>query len=237
MDMTNKKIQEFSKRKCFSNFAPNLDFLLENKLIVKDDVILEIGSGKGFILNYLKNKGYNIVGIEINEGYISNAKKDYGEDLPIYKVSGIKTKFKDNTFDKIISFDVLEHIPETDLHLNEIYRILKNKGEYCFGIPNKITDMPFCIYVNRSFTAHTKPGSHCSLHTYWSIRKRLNKNNFCCKFYDQSQNSEWLHNKIQVFFGKIGLFIFKIINVDKWPIWVKPTLYVVASKNTAKLNK
>ena len=97
--------------------------------------------------------------------------------------------------------------------------------------------MPFCIYVNRSFTAHTKPGSHCSLHTYWSIRKRLNKNNFCCKFYDQSQNSDWLHNKIQVFFGKIGLFIFKIINVDKWPIWVKPTLYVVASKNTAKLNK
>lgn len=40
-------------------------------------------------------------------------------------MSGDNMKFSDSKFDCVISFDVFEHIPDSDKHLSEVNRVLK----------------------------------------------------------------------------------------------------------------
>jgi cyclopropane fatty-acyl-phospholipid synthase-like methyltransferase len=199
-------------------------------LIKKGEKILEIGCGKGKMLNTLLEKGYSICGVDLNEEYIMEMKNIYKRDLPVTHVKDYLLPFSDNSFDKVISFDVLEHIPNTKGHLSEVSRVLKKNGKYCFGIPNRLTDEPFCIWSGKSFTKYKKPGGHCSLQTYWSIKKNLERNGFEVKFYKQKQNTKWIRNKVFRHFGTNGLRLFNFLRIDKWPIWLKPTIYVTGEK-------
>ena len=214
----------------FGNYSVNLRFLLNHHLINKKDKILEIGSGKGHILNTLRNKGFNVIGVELSQEFVNEIKNQYGDRLSVIKIEDERLPFPDGSFDKVISFDVLEHIPDTDLHLQEVRRVLRNNGLYCFGIPNRLVDEPFCIWAYKSFTKYKKPGEHCSLHTYCQIRRRLRKNGFKEKFFSENQDTPWLRRKVKYFFGKIGIKFLDIINLNRFPNWLKPTLYVVGEK-------
>ena len=109
--------------------------------------------------------------------------------------------------------------------------MLKKGGKYLFGIPNRLTDEPFCVFINKSFTKHKRLGDHCSLYTYWSIRRRLIKNGFSCEFYNQVVMTEWFLNKVKKYFGHFGLIFLKIFNPNYYPVWLKPTLYIEAIKH------
>ena len=132
------------------NFESNLIFLEKAGLLTKDKKILEIGSGKGVMVDYLLRHNYNITGTEINDEYINFARKHYGIELK--KVSGEHLDFEDSSFDIVISFDVFEHIPDTDKHLQEVRRVLRPGGCYLLQTPNKWTNIPFEIIKSRSLT-------------------------------------------------------------------------------------
>ena len=212
----------------YSNLEANLDFLLNNKLINKKDKILEIGSGKGVLLNNLFRKGYNIVGLEVNNSFLKRSKKLFGKKLPLYLTKGTKLNFEANSFDVVLSFDVLEHIPETNNHFQEVRRILKPNGRYLFCIPNKLTNIPYEIIRQKSLTKYKE--WHCSLYSVWGIKKRLKRNNFKTKFYNQKIFSAFFLDKIKKSFGGLGLNLIRISNPDLLPIFLKPSLYVEARK-------
>lgn len=214
----------------FGNYESNLEFLVNNRLVKKGEKILEIGCGKGKMLNTLQEEGCFIHGVELNKDYIKQMQDLYKKELPVTVVKDYVLPFPDNSFDKVISFDVLEHIPNTKEHLSEVLRVLKKGGKYCFGIPNRLTDEPFCIWAYKSFSKYKQPGAHCSLQTYWSIKKKLEWSGFEVRFYKQKQNTKWLRNKVFRHFGSNGLRLFNFIKIDKWPIWLKPTLYVTGKK-------
>ena len=83
-------------------------------------------------------------------------------------------------FDIVLSFDVLEHIPDVDAHLSEARRVLKSNGFYLFQTPNKLTNVPFEIIKNRSLTKHKE--HHCSLQTFWSLKRLLAAHGFEFRF-------------------------------------------------------
>lgn len=102
--------------------------------------MLEIGCGNGLTLMNLRQKGFEVHGIDITlEGlklhrplnkFNNQNVSDYSIDLTnIYECPIWNTPFADDEFDLTYSSDVLEHIPSEYLEqsIQEIYRITKFK--------------------------------------------------------------------------------------------------------------
>lgn len=208
------------------NYLSNIQFLKNNHLLDKKEIkILEIGSGTGALVNYLRHHGFNIVGTEYSEKMISISKSYFG-NLDIKRMSGENLKFNDSSFDLVISFDVFEHIPDTDSHLEEVKRVLKPNGIYAFGTPNKITNIPWKIIDKKSLFGWRE--YHCSLHTYNGLKKRLKKHNFDYRYVNIDITNKYFLEKIRKRLGKLGVYMIKLVRLDKLPYFIRPNFYVIA---------
>lgn len=67
------------------------------------------------------------LGPNFKSGYI-NASGVRHEDLTCLS-------FKDNSFDLVLSFDVLEHVPDYKAGLREVRRVLRSNGSFIFTVP------------------------------------------------------------------------------------------------------
>lgn len=100
----------------------------------KGKVLLDIGCGTGYFPNYMKQKGYESYGMEIDE----NARKFAAENFGI-KVSSpdeLLTQSHKSAYDIITLWHVLEHIYDTDTYMNWIHESLKDDGTLLIAIPN-----------------------------------------------------------------------------------------------------
>lgn len=98
-------------------------FLSKNK----GSKILDAGCGEGVLVDEYKEKGFNIIGLDLN--YSSKNVK---------KGNLLKMPFKKEEFDVILCLDVLEHMDVLDQEkaIREIYKITKKNGIVVFGLPN-----------------------------------------------------------------------------------------------------
>jgi SAM-dependent methyltransferase len=95
--------------------------------INKDSIVVDYGSGGGFLLNNIDCK--EKVGIEINEVARKNA-----EQMGIQSVSS-SNLLDDDYADVIISNHALEHTLNPLQELKDLYRILKSGGKIVFVVP------------------------------------------------------------------------------------------------------
>ena len=107
-------------------------------------------------------RGCRARGVELRDELIAEARRWFGT-LPIERVAGVALPFPDAAFDVVMSFDVFEHIPDSDAHLREVGRVLRPGGTYLIQTPNKWTNVVFETIRWRSFTRFRE--DHCSLHT------------------------------------------------------------------------
>lgn len=111
----------------------------------KGNKILEIGSGNGKLSFAMAEKNNHVIGLDVSNIAISIAQeklKKSGKHLQVEFKPGDARKlpFNDNTFDFIISQDLVEHITVNDfkIHLSEVYRVLKPGGKYFFWTPSAL---------------------------------------------------------------------------------------------------
>ena len=104
--------------------------LIEVYHLPEDAKILDVGCGKGFLLYELKNllPKSQIVGFDISEYGIKNAKEEIKDSLFIYKAQD-PYPFGDKEFDLVISITTVFnlYIYELKSALQEIERVGKNK--------------------------------------------------------------------------------------------------------------
>ncbi len=210
------------------NFESNLTFLKRVPFLQEPKRILEIGSGRGAMVAELIKMGHQVTGTEVNPEYVSYAKSEYGIDLVSISTETTKLPFADQSFDAVVSFDVFEHIPDTEGHIQEVSRVLAPKGKYLVCTPNQWTNIPFEIIKEKSFTKYKE--YHCSLHNYWSLQKRFQKAGFNTAFVQVPLVTPFFLEKMKRHFGSLGILLVKILQPDKWPQWLKTNFYVVATK-------
>jgi len=93
--------------------------------------VLDIGCGKGLIAKNLGKYCKEIISVDVKDKRLD--KEGYKFEL----VKDEKLPFKDNSFDIVISNQVIEHVNDQNIHINEIYRVLKNGGICYLATPNR----------------------------------------------------------------------------------------------------
>ena len=106
------------------------------------------------------------------------------ESKPDVLSTCLKTPFPDNSFDTITALELIEHFNSEgqDRFLNEVYRILKRKGQFIVSTPNiseatrKLHDALF--YVSHMVYAPKDVHAHKGELTHHQLKQKLLNHDF-----------------------------------------------------------
>ena len=117
----------------FLNIINNLFYKVENKQNIK---ILDWGCGKGELVKFLNDCGFDCYGIDIDNLKIGktliNGNKSLKGRIHIIQDNNL-TSFESNYFDLILTNQVIEHISNKESFIREVKRVLK-KGGFSYNI-------------------------------------------------------------------------------------------------------
>lgn len=162
-----KKINKILKTEIDPAYIDRAEIILNNICNVKIKNILEIGCGRGYYLKALQqiDSSLKITGIDLNEKYLIEAKKYIRNDnVKVIKGDANKLLFKDNSIDAIIASEILEHVPNDNKVLDEIYRVLKKEGRAMISVPNQ--DYPF-LWDPINWLLEKIFGTHMPVNIWW----------------------------------------------------------------------
>jgi len=126
-----------NKRSLFEkayHFVKNI--ALKNKLNLinsqqsKKGKLLDIGAGTGDFLLTAKNDGWETIGVEP-----SDRAKNIAKEKGISFVEETST-LESNSLDVITMWHVLEHVPNLEVQIQELKRLLKPTGTLIIAVPN-----------------------------------------------------------------------------------------------------
>ncbi|NJN28029.1 MAG: class I SAM-dependent methyltransferase [Cyclobacteriaceae bacterium] len=115
--------------------------------------VLEVGCGEGRGVELIAPLAAAFTGIDKIAGVIDKLKETYPSgdfrQMVIPPFSGLK----DNSFDVVVSFQVIEHIKDDLGYLREIYRVLKPGGTALITTPNIAMSLSRNPWHIREYTA------------------------------------------------------------------------------------
>lgn len=110
-------------------------FPLVERYVPKGSRVLESGCGAARYVRYLKDRGWDITGLELSSETVGMVKRHW-PDLDIFQGDAANSAFDDGSFDAVISLGVVEHWHEgPHLALREIYRLLRPGGIAIVTVP------------------------------------------------------------------------------------------------------
>jgi len=166
-----KDLQRRTKRlnKIFKEFIPKS---------IKNGRYLDIGCSDGFTLGVAKEYGLNAYGVETAKKP-GNIAKQNGFDVHIGSLES--AKFNDNSFDVISLFEVIEHIPNPNPILKEIFRILDSNGILIISTGNARSISARVLKANWDYYDLFGHGGHINFYCKNSIELLCNDHNLKIK--------------------------------------------------------
>jgi SAM-dependent methyltransferase len=134
-----KKVLAYMKEN--NLFIPDRNWILSLLLPESPAAILDIGPNVYLFTRLLdpeKRKKYSYSAMDIEKRYQDDAVKQV-----LHDAGKAPWPFPDASFDIILASDIIEHVKETDVFLNEVARLLKPGGEFFISTPNYAS--LFCI--------------------------------------------------------------------------------------------
>lgn len=95
---------------------------------------LDVGCATGAFLAALQQKGWQVQGVEINPQAAANAQQATGGEIFVGDL--LEAAYADRSFDLVTFWDVLEHLPDPRLALQEAARITRPSGTLILSLPN-----------------------------------------------------------------------------------------------------
>ncbi len=144
----NASLTKTGERTIPGNFSSNEEYLtylrhffvyeFTTKYLNKEDALLEIGCGEGYGLNYLSSSLRRCVGLDVDEQAVNHAKDKYHSSRATFRLyDGKQLPFQKESFNVVVSFQVIEHVFDDRLYLAEAFRVLKKGGVFILTTPNK----------------------------------------------------------------------------------------------------
>jgi 2-polyprenyl-3-methyl-5-hydroxy-6-metoxy-1,4-benzoquinol methylase len=115
--------------------------------------VLELGCGEGRGVELLMEHADEFTGLDKIQEVIDKLTAKYPNANFEQAVFPPFTDIADNTFDTIVSFQVIEHIQNDKLYLQEIQRVLKPGGQAILSTPNIKMTLTRNPWHEREYTA------------------------------------------------------------------------------------
>jgi SAM-dependent methyltransferase len=157
---------------------------LKGKKFFKTDLWNEAKNTQ--ILKHVVREGATVYGIDISPFVTQQAflSFNHSENRPRMMTADIrKLPYKDNTFDLIYSMGTVEHFPETEKAIQELYRVLKQEGTAIIGVPNKhdVFLRPLLVFVMQKLRLYSF--GYEKSYSKKELRRMLERANFEVKGY------------------------------------------------------
>lgn len=152
--------------------------------------VLDLGCGEGrhALATYWLTPAQQVVGVDINEKDLRTAasrkghfpQPDTESRCEFLLADGLRLPFQDHQFDVVICSEVLEHIPDYDLMLQEAYRVLAPGGTLAVSVPRAWPEK-ICWWLSAEY--HQVEGGHIRIFNARQLRQDIQ--NLGLKFHSQ----------------------------------------------------
>lgn len=113
------------------DYASSRRFLAKH--FPKRGKLLEVGSGFGYLLDYFRQDGWEVTGVEPNEGLNRYARKTLG--LTVIPKILPEANLPEASFDAVLMMHVIEHVPDPQATLGDIFKVLRPGGMLVMETP------------------------------------------------------------------------------------------------------
>ena len=124
IQLFNKSVLKQRKLKEISNFLGQTDRLH----------CLDVGGDNGVISYMLRRNGGDWKSADLDPSSVESIKKLVHSE--VYQIDGNSTPFQENEFERVAVVDFLEHIPNDEQFISELYRIMGPGGILVINVPN-----------------------------------------------------------------------------------------------------
>jgi len=163
--------------------------------------LLDMGSGTGAFAGYLKNAGWQVTGLEPDEGARKVAYQEFGVVLSdtssFYELAPAQ-------FDVITLWHVLEHVHDLKGYVQQLKKLLKPNGKLFIAVPNYTSED--ALYYGAHWAAYDVP-RHLYHFSPAAMRRLLAKNQLTLEtiqpmwfdsFYVSLLSSKYKTGKVQL---------------------------------------
>lgn len=106
--------------------------------LTKGKTVIDLGCSDGYGSSLIAKSAKEIIALDIDRQTIEEARKKYKNENLKFKIGNALMLNWKNKFDIVVSFQVIEHIKDVGMYLNQINKILKDKGIFICSTPNRL---------------------------------------------------------------------------------------------------
>ncbi len=96
--------------------------------------LLDIGSGSGYFLKYMKGQNYSVTGVEISDKAVKLSKEKH--NINAYSPDQLINGELSNNFDAVTMWHVFEHVYSLDEYFARIHEGISDDGTLVIAMPN-----------------------------------------------------------------------------------------------------
>lgn len=152
---------------------------------IKDnDIVVDIGCGEGrHIIDASIRNFILAIGVDLSKKDLSSAQQKM-QDCAVFQpksharfqqADATRLPFDDNSIDKIICSEVLEHIPNYQAVISEIQRVLKPQGILAISVPRYWPEK-ICWWLSSAY--HQVEGGHIRIFKKSALKKEIIEKGF-----------------------------------------------------------
>jgi ubiquinone/menaquinone biosynthesis C-methylase UbiE len=160
----------------------------------RGDLVLDLGCGEGrHVISAYIAADVHSVGVDLSLDDLRTTRDKFTElhepgnpakSFGLSSANALALPFADDTFDKVICSEVLEHIPDYQEALREIERVLKPGGLFCASVPRRWPER-ICWALSEGY--YKVPGGHIRIFRSRELRREIEQLGF------QHYHRHWAH--------------------------------------------
>lgn len=150
--------------------------------------VLDLGAGFGRHAFETARQGAHVVAVDLAEEEMRATSETFAamymaDELPetlsttCTMGNGLSLPFADESFDRIIASEVLEHVPDDLGVMAELYRVLKSGGRLAATVPSTVPEQ-ICWWLNSDYHAPASVGGHVRIYGLPELRTKLSSVGF-----------------------------------------------------------